>query len=85
MRGAGRAAHVARVPAEPGEDRSHQIWEAAMSGRPPPAAEGEQIPLGQKLFDNWPLLLVAGLVVMVVFYTLWGVWEVMSLQPAPLP
>jgi hypothetical protein len=56
-----------------------------MSGRPPPAAEDERIPLGQKLFDNWPLLLVAGLVVMAVFYTAWGLWEVLSLQPAPLP
>ncbi len=49
-------------------------------GRPP-----EDIPLGQRLFDNWFLLLVAGIVVMAVFYTAWGLWEVLSLSPAPLP
>ena len=31
------------------------------------------------------LLKVAGIVVMAVFYTLWGVWEGLSLPPAPLP
>ena len=45
----------------------------------------EPIPLGQRLFDNWPLLLVAGILVMVLFYTGWGLWEVWSLTPAPLP
>ena len=43
------------------------------------------IPLGQRLFDNVFLLLVAGIVVMVVFYTAWGIWEALSLTPAPLP
>jgi hypothetical protein len=57
-----------------------------MSGAAPSAApERDEVPLGQKLFDNWPLLLVAGLVIMLVFYTAWGLWEVLSLQPAPLP
>jgi hypothetical protein len=55
-----------------------------MSARRPPAAESD-VPLGQKLFDNWLLLLVAGLLVMIVFYTGWGLWEVLRLQPAPLP
>lgn len=45
----------------------------------------EQVPLGQRLFDNTFLLLVAGIVVMVVFYTFWGLWEVLSLPQAPLP
>jgi hypothetical protein len=45
----------------------------------------EKVPLGQRLFDNPFLLLVAGLVTMAVFYTLWGLWEVLSLSPAPLP
>jgi hypothetical protein len=52
---------------------------------PPERPGAEEIPLGQRLFDNWPLLLVAGLVVMIVFYTGWGLWEVRSLTPAPLP
>jgi hypothetical protein len=54
------------------------------AGRPPEPSS-EHVPLGQKLFDNWALLLVAGLLVMVVFYTGWGLWEVLRLQPAPLP
>lgn len=44
-----------------------------------------EIPLGQRLFENWAILLVAGLLVMVVFYTSWGLVEVLSLSDAPLP
>ncbi len=47
--------------------------------------ETERTPLGQRLYDNVFLLLVAGVVVMAVFYTLWGLWEVLTLPPAPLP
>ena len=43
------------------------------------------IPKGQQLFDNSWLLLVAGLVVMFVFYTIWGLYEIYSLPPARLP
>jgi hypothetical protein len=46
---------------------------------------GEKIPLGQRLYDNPFILLIAGIIVMAVFYTLWGLWEVMSLPQAPLP
>lgn len=49
------------------------------------ANEHEHIPLGQRIFDNWVVLLVAGVVVMVVFYTFWGLWEVTHLPQAPLP
>jgi hypothetical protein len=45
----------------------------------------EQIPLGQRLYDRPMLLLVAGIVIMAVFYTGWGMWEVLSLTPSPLP
>lgn len=45
----------------------------------------EQIPLGQRLFDRPFLLLIIGMVVMFGFYTIWGVIEVISLPPAPLP
>ena len=48
-------------------------------------ADDEPIPLGQRLFDSPFLLLVAGIVVMFVFFTGWGVLEIMSLEPAPLP
>lgn len=50
-----------------------------------PPAEESRVPLPQRLFDNVLLLLVAGIVVMVVFYTAWGIWEALSLTPAPLP
>jgi hypothetical protein len=52
-----------------------------------PAGEdaGEPIPLGQRLYDRPFLLLIAGIVVMVVLYTGWGLWEIYSLTPAPLP
>ena len=45
----------------------------------------EEIPLGQRLYDNWALLLVAGLLVMVVVYTGWGLWEVITMPAATLP
>ncbi|HLB36099.1 MAG TPA: hypothetical protein VJL31_05990 [Gemmatimonadales bacterium] len=56
-----------------------------MTETPNVAAAAQKIPLGQRLFDNVFLLLVVGIVVMVVFYTGWGIWEALSLSPAPLP
>jgi hypothetical protein len=53
--------------------------------RPPGEGAPEAIPLGQRLFDSPFLLLIVGIVVMVVFYTGWGLWEIASLTPAPLP
>ena len=48
---------------------------------PPP----QSLPLGQRLFDNVFLLLAAGLIVMLVLYTGWGLWEIASLPAGPLP
>lgn len=45
----------------------------------------EPVPLGQRLYDSPFLLLVAGIVVMGVFYTGWGFYEILTLPPAPLP
>ncbi len=45
----------------------------------------DKVPLGQRLFERPFLLLIAGIVVMLVFYTLWGLVEILSLKPAPLP
>ena len=45
----------------------------------------QETPLGQRLLDRPFLLLVAGLVVMFGFYTLWGLYEILSLPKAPLP
>ena len=52
---------------------------------PAPPADQEEVPLGQRLFDSPFLLLAAGIIVMVVLYTGWGLWEILSLTPAPLP
>ena len=43
------------------------------------------VPLGQRLYDNVYLLLVAGILIMLVLYTGWGLWEIQSLPDAPLP
>ena len=54
----------------------------------PPAADASDdsdIPLGQRLFDSPFLLLIACTVVMFVFFTGWGLLEIMSLEPATLP
>ncbi len=48
-------------------------------------SEHGRIPLGQRVFENPFILLIAGILVMVVFYTLWGLQEVLSLPQAPLP
>ena len=54
-----------------------------MSSRPDDAST--RPPLLQRLYDNPFLLLIAGIVVMAVFYTLWGVWELIRLPAATLP
>ncbi len=46
---------------------------------------GPEVPLGQRLYDRPFLLLAAGLLVMAVFFTAWGLWEVLTLPPATLP
>ena len=51
----------------------------------PGPMEQESPPLGQRLFDRPFLLLLLGILVMFGFYTLWGVLEMLSLTPAPLP
>lgn len=47
--------------------------------------EHDKIPLGQKLLDSPFLLLAAGLVIMIVFYTAWGLCDITNLPPAKLP
>lgn len=54
-----------------------------MTTRPP--ASPNEIPLGQRLFDNVFLLLGAGILIMLLFYTGWGLWEILSLPAGPLP
>jgi hypothetical protein len=45
----------------------------------------EKIPLGQRLFERPFLLLLLGLLVMFVFYTGWGMIEIMTLPKGTLP
>jgi hypothetical protein len=52
---------------------------------PPPDSTEPAIPLGQRLFDNVFLWLVAGILVMAVVYTGWGLYEILTLPPATLP
>jgi hypothetical protein len=54
--------------------------------RSPRTGEGpEEMPLGQRLFDNWLLLMIAGIVIMAVIYTGWGLWEIATLPEGTLP
>ncbi|HEX5818023.1 MAG TPA: hypothetical protein VFY20_04050 [Gemmatimonadales bacterium] len=50
-----------------------------------PGRPSEPVPLGQRLFDNIYLLLVAGIAIMAVVYTGWGLWEILTLPTATLP
>jgi hypothetical protein len=50
-----------------------------------PLSPAVPLPLGQRLFDNVYLLLALGILVMILFYTGWGLWEITSLREAPLP
>ena len=46
---------------------------------------GAPVPFGQRLYDSPIVLLILGLAVMFVFYTIWGMYEIMSLPQATLP
>ncbi len=56
-----------------------------MVAPPEKPTEPGKVPLAQRIMDNPFLLLLLGLLVMFVFYTGWGVFEVLSLEQAPLP
>ena len=45
----------------------------------------ERVPLGQRVFDNMYLLLVLGVAVMLVVFTGWGLWEIVSMPQGTLP
>ena len=56
-----------------------------MKNPPGESRSPDGIPLGQRLFDNVFLLLGAGLLVMFLLYTGWGLWEITSLPASALP
>jgi hypothetical protein len=51
----------------------------------PPAQDPEEVPFLQRLYDSPFILLFLGFVIMLVLFTGWGLWEVMSLPTATLP
>lgn len=55
-----------------------------MTERPTPDSQSE-VPLFQRLYDRPFLLLAVGFAVMLVLFTGWGLWEIMSLPTATLP
>ena len=56
-----------------------------MDPSPSDAASTEQVPLGQRLFDNIYLLLGLGVLVMLVIFTAWGMWEILAMPKGTLP
>lgn len=45
----------------------------------------EPVPMGQRIFDNMYLLLALGLAVMLVVFTAWGLWEILTMPKGTLP
>ncbi|MCC6316953.1 MAG: hypothetical protein IT361_04605 [Gemmatimonadaceae bacterium] len=51
-----------------------------------PAGDGDALPpVGQRLYDNMFLLLIVGIIIMVVVYTGWALWEISTMPTATLP
>lgn len=48
-------------------------------------ADPQSIPLGQRLYDNWALLMIAGILIMAVIFTGWGLFEIINMPTAELP
>ena len=44
-----------------------------------------EVPLLQRLYDRPFLLLVLGVAIMLIVFTGWGIWEIVSLPQATLP
>ena len=56
-----------------------------MAEQPETHDDDSDIPLIQRLLDKPFLLLAVSILIMVVFYTGWGLYEILSLKPDPLP
>ena len=56
-----------------------------MSEARTPPDDPAEIPFFQRLYDRPFVLLAIGFAVMLVLFTGWGLWEVMSLPTATLP
>ena len=51
----------------------------------PTSDPGAEAPFLQRLYDSPFIPLALGMVIMLVLFTFWGLWEVMNLPQAPLP
>lgn len=47
-------------------------------------SNGNEIPAGEKIYDNIWLLLAVGILLPTVIYTVWGIIEVMNLPYLPI-
>lgn len=56
-----------------------------MDPSPNDSPDAERVPFGQRLFDNMYLLLALGVLVMLVVFTAWGLWEILSMPRGTLP
>jgi hypothetical protein len=56
-----------------------------MDPTPNESSGAERPPIGQRLFDNMYLLLALGLLVMLIVFTAWGLWEILDMPTGTLP
>jgi hypothetical protein len=47
--------------------------------------DAEPIPFGQRFFDSMYLLLAIGVLIMLVVFTSWGLYEILSMPKGTLP
>ncbi len=47
-------------------------------------SDGSDVPIGEKLYDNIWLLLAVGIVLPTLVFTVWGIYEVMTLPYLPI-
>ncbi len=45
--------------------------------------EKQDIPQGQKIFDNTLLLFIASMLISIAFYNIWGIIEILNVAVAP--
>lgn len=48
-----------------------------------PTSSGESVHIMQTILDNQWLMLALGVLVPLVLYTGWGLWDILNIPPAP--
>lgn len=56
-----------------------------MDPSPDDVNAADKLPFGQRVFDNTYLLLAIGVLVMLVIFTAWGLWEILAMPKGTLP